>query len=217
MLLLGQQAGRVVVSIGPGDFTLVFVPDEERHADPKAIAVGWRILQVAFELHADRYVARALGAGQVAVRLGGGQAFLGGGQVGALVERRRIEGDLLQLRPVVGGNDLLGFAVAPDQVGQHLLRLGEVGLGLAGIGLGTGLVDLQARYIDRCKIAGLQAQTTGPRRFFVKRRRVAGQGQFFLGQAEVVVGLAQVAQLLACRIGAQQLGGIDPGFGTLDA
>ena len=55
----------------------------------------------------------ALGAGQVAVGLGGGQTLLGGGQVGALVERRGIEGDFLQLRPVVGGNDLLGFAVAP--------------------------------------------------------------------------------------------------------
>jgi hypothetical protein len=117
--------------------------------------------------------------------------------------------------PVVGSADLLGFAVAPDQVGQHLLRLGEVSLGLAGIGLGAGLVDLQARYIDRCEIAGLRAND-GSRRFFVKRRRVAGQGQFFLGQAEVVVGGAG-RPVLASRVGAHQLGGIDPGFGALDA
>ena len=35
LLLLGEQAGGVVVGIGPGDFTFVFVPDESGTLTPK--------------------------------------------------------------------------------------------------------------------------------------------------------------------------------------
>lgn len=211
------DACRFEVGFGARDVAFVFVPDEQRHADADAEAVGRGILEVALELEADRQVACLARVGQVALGFGRGHPARRRFHFGATVRRRFGERRVVGAGPGVGSDEAFGFRFGTDQVGEGLLGLHVFGFGLAYVSGGPGLIDLEAGQLDRRDVAGLLTQASGNGAPFIKGGCLAGDRLPVLGQVQCVVGGMQGGALLSRGCVELEAGGSQARLGAAQA